>query len=183
MTAERILETLRSGGAAAYFGEPVTQLEHALQTAALAERDGAGNALVVAALLHDIGHLVHGMSEDVAGAGIDARHESAGSDWLGAHFPPEVTEPIRLHVAAKRYLCATDPRYAAALSPASRDSLALQGGAMTTAALREFERNRFAADAIALRKWDDAAKVPGADVPRLSAYHARVARCLRSASA
>ncbi len=110
--------------------EAVSQTEHALQAAELAEREGAPDHLVVAALLHDVGHLLDGQDEDLANRGLDGRHEEAGYAWLAKHFGARVTEPIRLHVAAKRYLCAVDPTYLADLSPASRMSLALQGGPM-----------------------------------------------------
>ncbi len=171
---DRLLDLLRDGGSAAYFGEPVTQLEHALQAAALADAARASDALVVAALLHDIGHLLHGRGEHVASTGVDAEHETVGHQWLTAHFEPAVTQPVRLHVAAKRCLCAIDPSYAAALSPASRESLALQGGTMTAGQASRFLAQPWAADALALRRWDDAAKLPGVDVPGLSAYRSRL---------
>jgi gamma-butyrobetaine dioxygenase len=161
-------------GDAAYFGEPVSNAEHNLQAAALAETEGAPDALVIAALLHDIGHLLHHETEDIAERGVDMAHEAIGDGFLTRHFPPSVTEPARLHVAAKRYLCATDPTYAAALSPASVTSLALQGGPMDTAERAAFEANPFHADAVRLRRWDDAAKIPGLPVPPLGHYAARI---------
>jgi gamma-butyrobetaine dioxygenase len=167
---EDIFEAFEARGTDAYFGEAVTQTEHALQAAYLAERAGAPEPLVAAALLHDVGHLVHGLSEDIADAGVDARHEDEGEAWLAAHFAPDVTEPVRLHVAAKRYLAATDPGYAAVLSPASKQSLVLQGGPFTAAECAEFERNRFFADACRLRRWDDEAKIPELAVPDLEHY-------------
>src|SRR5262249_32499223 len=94
-----------------HYGEGVSQQEHALQAAWLAEREGASPALIVAALLHDIGHLLHDLPDDVADQDIDTEHESLGSAWLSQYFGPEVSEPVRLHVAAKRYLCATEPGY------------------------------------------------------------------------
>jgi phosphonate degradation associated HDIG domain protein len=172
----QILAVLVEGGTEAYFGESVTQLEHALQSAALAERDEASDTLVVAALLHDIGHLVAGGSEDIAEHGVDARHEDAGDRWLAEFFGPAVTEPIRLHVVAKRYLCAVEPGYAQSLSAASQISLALQGGAMTADEVRQFANAPWAADAARLRRWDDAAKVPGLSVPALSHYRGRLER-------
>lgn len=175
---DRILTLLNTGGANAYFGEPVTQLEHALQAAALAERCEAPDALVVAALLHDIGHLLHGLAEDIAQLGVDGGHEEIGDRWLCAHFSRAVTEPIRLHVAAKRYLCATEAGYTAALSPASQESLALQGGPFTPEEVRVFEQTPWARDAAVLRRWDDAAKVPGKDVPGLQHYRTRIEQLL-----
>ena len=161
-------------GEAAYFGEAVTQKEHALQCALLAEQDGAEDPLVIAALLHDVGHLLHGLPEDVADADIDARHETAGQEWLARFFGPEVTEPVRLHVIAKRYLCAIDPVYAATLSEASRQSLALQGGPLTGDGIVEFADLRHAQDAIRLRRWDDRAKTPGLMTPGLAHYASRL---------
>ncbi|MCB9947336.1 MAG: HD domain-containing protein [Rhodospirillaceae bacterium] len=157
-------------GATAYFGEPVTTAAHSLQSAALAERHGAGPALVAAALLHDIGHLLHALGEDVAEHGVDTRHEDAGADFLAAVFPPEVSEPVRLHVAAKRCLCRIEPGYFDRLSPASVRSLALQGGPMAAEEAADFLGDPYGAAAVALRRWDDDAKVPGADVPGLAYY-------------
>src|SRR5262245_61013223 len=146
---ERITTLFQERGAEQYFGEPVSQLEHALQAANLAVLHRAGNALVVATLLHDIGHLLHGRTETIAAAGIDARHEDAAQGFLHQHFDREVTEPIRLHVAAKRYLCAIDTGYARRLSPASEQSLTLQGGPMGAAEQQGFESERYMLDAIA----------------------------------
>lgn len=171
---DEIFRLFAVAGQGAYFGEAVTETEHALQAAHLAASAGAGDALVCAALLHDVGHLLHGLGEDVAARGIDARHEDGGADWLALHFGPDVTEPVRLHVAAKRYLCAADPSYHAGLSPASRQSLRLQGGPMTAEEARAFEAGRYAREAAALRRWDDGAKVPGLEVPGLEAYRGRL---------
>jgi [1-hydroxy-2-(trimethylamino)ethyl]phosphonate dioxygenase len=176
---DEILELFATKGAAAYHGEDVSQEEHALQAAELAEREGAPDALVVAALLHDVGHLLDGQDEDLASRGIDGHHEQAGCAWLGRSFGPEVIEPIRLHVAAKRYLCAVEPSYAAGLSPASRLSLELQGGPMTPAEVAAFEGNPYFRDAIRLRHWDDAAKVPGLAVPGPSHYRDRLEAAAR----
>jgi len=169
-----IFEIFEVRGGDAYFGEPVSQLEHALQAAYYAGQENAPASLVVAALLHDVGHLLHGLGEHVADRGIDARHEDVGEAWLAREFGPEVTEPVRMHVDAKRYLCATDPEYLALLSPASLQSLALQGGAYTAEEAREFERRPFARDAVRLRRWDDLAKVPGMAVPGLESYRALI---------
>lgn len=167
---DEIIRLFETKGHAAYFGEPVSQLEHALQTADQAARQGASETLIAAALLHDVGHLVHDLSEDVADRGIDARHEVVGKNWLTKHFGPAVTEPIRLHVAAKRYLCAADLEYAKNLSPASVQSLKLQGGPMSRAEVAEFERNSHYRDAVLLRRCDDLAKIPGLKVPGLEHY-------------
>ena len=167
---DEIFEMFARHGDEAYFGEPVSQTEHALETAHQAEQEDAPQTLVVAALLHDIGHLLHGMGEDIADRGVDARHEAAGEVWLARHFPPAVTEPVKLHVAAKRYLCRTDPDYFDQLSPASVQSLALQGGPFTEHEAREFEAHHYYREALRLRRWDDAAKIPGLDVPDLEHY-------------
>jgi gamma-butyrobetaine dioxygenase len=171
---ETIEELFARWGATAYHGEDVSQAEHALQAADLAAREGAPDRLVVAALLHDIGHLLDGQDEDLAHRGVDGRHEEAGCAWLAQHFGPEITEPIRLHVAAKRYLCAVSPSYHDGLSPASRLSLSVQGGAMSNAERAAFERNPAHSDAVRLRHWDDTAKVPGLEVPGLGHYRERL---------
>jgi gamma-butyrobetaine dioxygenase len=171
----------RQGGGA-YFGESVSEKEHALQAAHLAEREGAADTLVVAALLHDVGHLLHELPETIAAQGIDGRHETAGEAWLARYFGPAVTDPVRWHVAAKRYLCAVEPTYLDELSPASRQSLALQGGPFTASEIAEFEKLAFWQDAVRLRRWDDRAKVAGWDVPGLGHYRAHVESCLLPAS-
>ncbi len=157
-------------GHAAYLGEPVSQLEHALQTAYQADQKGAPDSLIVAALLHDIGHLLHGMPEDVAALGVDRQHQEVGAAWLSRHFAAPVTEPIRLHVAAKRYLCAVDTQYQQQLSPASVHSLALQGGVMDAAEAQDFKRWEWWCEAVWLRRLDDAAKIPGVQIPGLEHY-------------
>jgi gamma-butyrobetaine dioxygenase len=145
-----------SAGARDYLGEPVTVAAHLLQAGTLARRAGAPPALVAAALLHDVGHL--------RGAGPD-QHGERGAAWLSAWFPAAVTEPVRLHVAAKRYLCAVEPSYVALLSPASVDTLSVQGGPLSPARAREFESLPYAADAVLVRRWDDQAKDPDVAVP------------------
>jgi [1-hydroxy-2-(trimethylamino)ethyl]phosphonate dioxygenase len=171
---DEIERLFAEGGAAAYFGEPVSQTEHALQTAYLAQQTGAADSLVVAALLHDIGHLLHGLDEKIANRGLDGRHEGAGAVWLSRYFEPDVTDPIRLHVDAKRYLCAVDHSYRDQLSPASLQSLRLQGGPFTSNEVEAFEQERYFREAVALRRWDDAAKIPGLEVPAMGTYRERV---------
>lgn len=174
---EAIIELFRSKGDAAYLGEPVSQTEHAIQTAAVAEARGAAPALVAAALLHDIGHLVHGMADDSADHGIDTVHEEAGATWLTPWFPAEVTEPIRLHVAAKRYLCAVDPEYLAQLSPASVHSLQLQGGPFEGADISAFEALPHAMDAVELRRCDDIGKCPDVQILPIEHYRGLLLSC------
>jgi len=153
-----------------YLGEPVSQLEHALQTAFQAEQEGASDTLIAAALLHDVGHLLHKLPEDIADRGIDGRHEHVGAMWLARYFPRAVTEPIRLHVSAKRYLCARDDEYQRRLTAASIRSLALQGGPMSDEEVREFEASPYAREGARLRRWDDLAKVVGSKAPGLPQY-------------
>jgi phosphonate degradation associated HDIG domain protein len=166
----QIADLFARRGLEMYAGEPVTQTEHALQAALQAEQSGADSALITAALLHDVGHLLHELDEDCAEDGIDDKHEALGAEWLSQHFDFEVVEPVRLHVAAKRYLCAVDEDYFAQLSPASRLSLQLQGGPFTTAQVRKFEEHPCFAAAIKLRRWDEQAKVPQLQTPPLERY-------------
>jgi phosphonate degradation associated HDIG domain protein len=165
-----VVRLFKERGDAAYLGEPVSQTEHALQTAWAAEQAGVPGALVAAALLHDIGHLLHDLPEDGARAGIDDAHEERGAGWLARHFDPEVAEPVRLHVAAKRYLCATDPTYLGRLSEASLRSLRLQGGPFTPAESAEFRKHPHAEAAVRLRRLDEAAKTPGLRTPNLEHF-------------
>jgi phosphonate degradation associated HDIG domain protein len=171
---EIFLAFAERGGEA--YGEGVSQLDHALQCAWLAQGEGAGEALIAAALLHDYGHLFEGRGEAAEHEGRDARHEVHGARMLGQWFGPEVVGPIALHVAAKRYLCAVEPAYEHALSPASRLSLTLQGGRFTDAQSRRFERGRFSAEAVRLRRWDDAGKVAGRVPPGLEHYRPLLSR-------
>jgi [1-hydroxy-2-(trimethylamino)ethyl]phosphonate dioxygenase len=167
---DSIFAAFRSHGAAAYVGEPVTLREHMLQTAAAAEAEGAPDELVAAALLHDIGHLLHDGPEDAAEQGHDTEHEDLGYRFLEQVFPAAIVDPVRLHVAAKRYLCAVEPDYAAELSPASRLSLTLQGGPMSADERAGFTSLPHWEAACRLRRWDDAAKDPIAAVPPLEHY-------------
>jgi len=166
-------------GSGLYFGEAVTETEHAVQTAHLAEAANAGPALVAAALLHDVGHLLHSLGEDVADRGIDGRHEEVGAAWLARHFGPAVADPVRLHVAAKRFLCAVNPEYLAGLSPASRRSLELQGGPFSSDEQAAFRAEPRWEAALALRRWDDAAKVPGLAVPGVEHYRPHLEAALK----
>jgi gamma-butyrobetaine dioxygenase len=163
------------------YDESVTQLAHALQTATLAQADGADDALVAAALLHDVGHLLE-LADGRFRAAVDGRHEDVGAAYLAPLLPTSVTAPIALHVAAKRYLCAVDPAYAAALSDGSAASLVRQGGPMTRSEVTAFEARPRWADAVALRRWDDAAKVLDLDVGPLDQHRDLLARLATSAA-
>jgi [1-hydroxy-2-(trimethylamino)ethyl]phosphonate dioxygenase len=178
---DRIDRLFADRGSQAYHGEAVSQLEHALQAALAGEEEGAPPELIAAALLHDLGHLLSPHGEDAVERGIDDRHEALGQRFLAKHFGPAVTEPVRLHVEAKRYLCAVDPEYRAKLSPASEQSLRLQGGPMTPAEVAEYERGPFAAAAARVRRWDDVAKVPGLPTPPLAHFREYLAAAVRPA--
>jgi [1-hydroxy-2-(trimethylamino)ethyl]phosphonate dioxygenase len=154
------------------YGEGVTMAEHSLQTAALALAEAADDALVAAALLHDIGHLIE-RPDDAFGY---HRHDRSGGDWLAARFPAILSEPVRQHVAAKRYLCAVEPDYFAVLSAASVHSLARQGGPMSADEAAAFARQDFLDRAVRLRRWDDRGKVEGIEVPGLDSYRGMVGR-------
>jgi gamma-butyrobetaine dioxygenase len=187
--ADRIAGLFASAGASDYLGEPVTVAAHLLQSGALAEAAGAAPALVAAALLHDVGHLrgadpradeLESSGRDLM-AGADNDHGDRGAAWLAQWFPASVTEPIRLHVGAKRYLCTVEPSYFGRLSQASVYTLSVQGGPMSDEEALEFEHSPWAADAVAVRRWDDLAKDPAADVPGFSHYRPLLASLLAAA--
>ena len=157
-------------GAESYLGEQVTMSEHMLQCAHLAEEAGAGDDLVAAALLHDIGHYTNEFPEDALEQGIDNHHDEAGAAILAPFFPEVVTECVRHHVAAKRYLCATDPDYFGKLSPASVHTLKLQGGPMSAEEVAAFRTNRHLEAILQVRIWDEGAKAPGLATPPFEHY-------------
>jgi phosphonate degradation associated HDIG domain protein len=168
LTIGQIERLYRTEGAARYGMEAVSQEQHALQCAMIAEERGAAPALVAAALLHDLGHLLH---EAHPGVGQrDELHEYRALPFLRGEYPESVLQPIRLHVAAKRFLCAVDHSYEAGLSAASRHSLALQGGPFGGDELDRFLCEPYAMDAVALRRWDDVAKNPPQATPGWSHY-------------
>lgn len=179
---KQIFDLFARKGHGAYFGEAVLEIEHALQAAHLAETSGADNDQIVAALLHDVGHLLHGLPEDIAGQGIDGKHEEAGANWLARYFSNSVVDPVRLHVAAKRYLCAVDPGYLNGLSPASVQSLQLQGGPMKNDEVKQFEKHPHFRAIVAVRRWDDGAKVQGLEVPGLEHYRSHLKQALSGLS-
>jgi phosphonate degradation associated HDIG domain protein len=167
---DEILALFERRGAEAYFGENVSTTEHCLQAAYFGQIAAAPPGLIVAALLHDIGHLIENVPNDIADWTVDAQHERIGGRWLAQRFRAEVSEPVRLHVPAKRYLLATDSAYFAKLSPASVVTLKLQGGPMAAHEVAEFETERFYKDAVRVRQWDDQGKVAGLKTPGLSDY-------------
>lgn len=176
------IESLLNGKGKRRYGlHDVSQLQHALQAALLAEQEGGGAGLIAAALLHDIGHLTHELGESPAESGIDDKHEEHGHAYLTRYFGPEVTEPVRLHVAAKRYLCAVESDYFAKLAPDSVLSLKLQGGPMSDEEVAAFRAGPFAEDAVRLRRFDEAAKVKDLPTPPVGHFMSYVAACLRSA--
>lgn len=170
-------------GAAQYSGEPVTQLEHALQTAHLAEQSGADDALVTACLLHDLGHLLNEQGETPTLRGIDDTHQYFALPFLRGLLPDAVLDAIKLHVDAKRYLCAANPDYYARLSDDSRRSLALQGGVFGAAEASAFLDQPGARDALLLRQWDDLAKQADLTTPPLAHFLKRASRCILPAAA
>ncbi|MER6303934.1 phosphonate degradation HD-domain oxygenase [Kitasatospora sp. NPDC001539] len=174
-----IAELFAGEGAGEYLGEPVTMAEHMLQAAAAAEAAGAPDHLVAAALLHDIGHFHGALHGRDLMRGRDNRHSDTGADWLARWFGPEVTEPVRLHVAAKRYLCAVEPGYRERLSEASEYTLRVQGGPMDDRESAAFAELPGAADAVAVRRWDEQAKAPGAATPDFERYRPLLAALMR----
>lgn len=181
MNIEHPFDLYHERGESLYGGEAVTQLQHGLQAAAAATAEGAEEALIVAALLHDVGHLLNPASETASEQGRDLKHEKSGARFLARWFGPEVTEPIALHVDAKRYL-ARDETYRRSLSGESQRTLELQGGPMSDAEAAFFRSCGGFEGALALRRWDDAAKVEDWQGPDLESYRAmtdRVARDLQ----
>lgn len=168
--AAMLTDMVAAKGADLYGGEAVTQEQHALQAAYLAEKDGQGAPVIVAALLHDVGHLFEPGFERAMDLGKDGRHEDIGHAFLKRWFGPEVTEPVRLHVAAKRYLCATRSGYFESLSPASVHSLSLQGGPMSPDEVAAFERQAHYEAAVQVRIYDDLAKDAGRKTPPLGHF-------------
>lgn len=173
LSVESFVDTIlalfdRLGGST--YGEAVTQMDHALQTAHHARSGGETDAVVAAALLHDIGHLLQKQGEDAADRGVDTMHERIGAAWLAQRFGPDVTEPIRLHVEAKRYLTTRELGYAEALSAASRQSLSLQGGPMSEAEADAFEGIPAFDAAISLRRYDELGKVEGVTIAPMADY-------------
>jgi gamma-butyrobetaine dioxygenase len=168
---DRLIELYDSDEALTPYDEVVTELEHALQSAALAQQDEADDRLIAAALLHDIGHLILRDNKPIDEAlTVDHRHDRAGADFLEAVFGPSVADPVRLHVSAKRYLCAVDEEYLGLLSASSIRSLSVQGGPMTEDEVARFEQLPGCEQAVQVRRWDDQAKVAGLDVASFGSW-------------
>jgi phosphonate degradation associated HDIG domain protein len=174
---EQIGELYRGKGGREYEGEGVSQLEHALQSAQLAERGGASSFLICAALLHDIGHLLNDRGETPTLRGVDDLHQYIALPFLRQDFPEALLGPIRLHVDAKRYLCATRPEYHDSLSEDSKRSLELQGGVFGAHEAERFIALPHAAEAVRVRLWDDAAKVAGAATPDFAHFESLLRAC------
>ncbi len=177
LTLEDIGLLFARHGSAQYSGEPVTQLEHALQTAYLAEQSEAGDELVTACLLHDLGHLLNEQGETPTLRGIDDTHQYFALPFLRGLFPDAVLDAIKLHVDAKRYLCRANEGYWAKLSDDSKRSLALQGGVFAPAEAAAFLAQPGAHDAVRLRQWDDLAKQADLATPSLAHFMSRAAAC------
>ncbi|MEC9346589.1 MAG: phosphonate degradation HD-domain oxygenase [Pseudomonadota bacterium] len=180
-TVDEVMDLLARKGAEQYGGEAVSQLQHALQCAHQAEREGEPATLVAACLLHDIGHMLGAGDEGQAARGVDARHEESAARWLARRFVPAVTEPVRLHVAAKRWLCQAEPGYRDSLSEASKLSLAVQGGIYSADEADAFIAQDFAPEATRLRRYDDCAKDPAAVTPDLEHFRAALDASLKVA--
>ena len=179
LTIDQVTALFDAKGAVLYGGETISQLEHALQCAHLAERAGASPELVAAALLHDLGHLVAPAAASKHTAAVDDVHQYLAAPFLRGLFTEAVLAPIRMHVDAKRFLCHVDHCYEASLSAASRDSLALQGGPFSSVQADAFIGQAFAMDAVALRRWDDLAKDPAARPPGWAHYREVLERICR----
>jgi len=176
---QEIINLFEKNGSSMYGGEAVTQLEHALQAATLAKNNNATDELITASLLHDIGHLLHDLPDDASDKGIDDYHEELAARYLEKHFKKAVVEPVKLHVQAKRYLCAVEVGYLDALSEPSKISLAFQGGVMTENEVREFENNEFYKEAVELRRWDDLAKNPNLISPSIDHFIASINQSIK----
>ena len=165
-----IADIFERRGAESYLGEAVTMAQHMLQGAKLAEDAGAPDELIAAALLHDIGHYTNEFGPDAAALGRDNEHEDAGAAVIAPFFPSVVTDCVRAHVAAKRYLCAVDEAYFAKLSPASVETLKLQGGPMTPGEVAAFRRGENLDAIVQVRLWDDQGKDPAMETPPFAHY-------------
>jgi len=176
------IEQLFAVHGALIYGESVNQIEHALQCATLAETAGASESLIVAVLLHDVGHMMHRDTAGALQAGMDDGHEALGAKYLARWFGPAVTQPVALHVQAKRYLCALEPGYHASLSSISQRTLEIQGGPMSHTDIEAFEAQDYADDAVAVRRWDDLGKQAEIQTLPLAHFMAVLERCAAAQS-
>ncbi|MDX1739056.1 MAG: phosphodiesterase [Alphaproteobacteria bacterium] len=165
-----LIEMFNTAGQAEYLGEAISQSDHMLQCAVVADQFDAPDHLILASLLHDVGHFMHDYDMDCADHGIDSQHEDVAADFLKDFYPPSVTEPIRMHVDAKRYLCAVEDDYFDKLSEASVHSLNLQGGIMNDEEVAKFSDNPHLEDALNLRRFEEAGKSVGVDTPKIETY-------------
>jgi predicted HD phosphohydrolase len=174
-TALDCLTAIYDGRATGQYGLTlINQRAHAVQSGYHARAQGLPAAIVVAALLHDIGHMVHDLGEHPAALGIDDQHETIGANWLQRYFGPDVTEPIRLHVAAKRYLCTVEPGYFDKLSDDSIESLAIQGGKMSEDEVAAFTQEPHWEGTVALRRIDELAKDPNGPMPQFGEFSVEI---------
>jgi phosphonate degradation associated HDIG domain protein len=174
---QEVVDLFESAKAAEYLGEDITLVEHMVQCGDLAVEDGADDWLVVAALLHDIGHILISDAQEAQDAGEDRHHDEVGAAWIAQRFPEEIVEAVRLHVDAKKYLVSEVPGYVDQLSEASRITLKIQGGGFTEQECAEFLEQPFALEAIDLRVWDDAGKVRGTTSTDLSRFREAIEAC------
>jgi len=175
-TVDELLELYEERGHA-HYGESVDQVEHGLQCAALAAKDGAPDELIAAALLHDVGHLIsEHQKSPVADDFVDDDHEVRGAQLLASLFGPTVAEPVALHVLAKRWRCTRDPDYYEQLSAASKLTFEIQGGLLSPQECERFESDPHFASALALRSWDDQAKIEDLEVGTLREYEGLLTR-------
>ena len=168
---EHVIRLFEQRGQGRYGSEQVSQLQHALQCAVFAKRQGAGSAMIAAALLHDLGHIIdHQPMPESDNQNLDDAHEQRAYQWIKSNFGKSVADPVRLHVAAKRYLCTVEPEYLAKLSPASLKSFHDQGGLMSQSQIDDFRDEPFAFEAVELRRWDDLAKDPTMQTPTIDDF-------------
>lgn len=165
-----LIDMFNTRGQDEYLGEAISQADHMLQCAVVADQFDAKESVVLASLLHDVGHFMHDYDFDCADHGIDSEHENVANDFLKKFYPPEVTEPVRMHVDAKRYLCTVEDDYFDKLSEASVHSLKLQGGRMSDDEVKKFQESPHLQDALDLRRYEEAGKVEGVATPKIEAY-------------
>ena len=181
---EHVIRLFEQRGQGRYGSEQVSQLQHALQCAVFAKRQGAGSAMIAAALLHDLGHIIdHQPMPESDNQNLDDAHEQRAYQWIKSNFGKSVADPVRLHVAAKRYLCTVEPEYLAKLSPASLKSFHDQGGLMSNDELESFRDEPYCQEALVLRRWDDLAKDEQKEIPSIEYFIPLLTVCSEAATA